>query len=151
MVAPAGEPAKLTFIKESVVSKSLFAMSKAAAAAAEPPAAPPLRQSLRLKRVRPTPEAHLASLIREAQHCVFITGAGLSTNTGIRDYRGENGVWTEAKKAGAKEGTPGIWSDEFYRTIPGATPTLAHTGVAALVAAGHAKYVIRQNEDSLHD
>mmetsp|Transcript_100440 Transcript_100440/g.287510 ORF Transcript_100440/g.287510 Transcript_100440/m.287510 type:complete len:381 (-) Transcript_100440:2487-3629(-) len=88
----------------------------------------------------------LAELIRGANHCVFITGAGISTNAGIRDYRGPNGIWTEAAAAGAKEGAPGVWDDDLYRTIPAATPTIAHGGIKALVDLGHVAFVISQNE-----
>ena len=42
----------------------------------------------------------LASLMRGASHVVFVTGAGLSTNAGIRDYRGPDGIWTEAAAKG---------------------------------------------------
>lgn len=37
----------------------------------------------------------IAALVRSAKHCVFFTGAGLSTAAGIGDYRGINGKWTE--------------------------------------------------------
>ena len=108
------------------------------------------RRSRRRKRARASPEAHLAQLIRDSTYCVFVTGAGLSTNSGIRDYRGPNGIWTEAAKHGAKEGDTGVWCESMYASIPAASPTMAHTAIAALANAGYVKHVISQNEDGLH-
>ena len=134
-------------VPRSLSPKSgVFKMPKDAAAAEDVPS----RRSLRQKGVKATPAAHLANLIRESSYCVFVTGAGLSTNAQIRDYRGPNGIWTEAAKAGAKEGAAGIWDDDLYRTVPAASPTLAHRGVNALLASGATAYVISQNEDGLH-
>ena len=91
----------------------------------------------------------LACYIKEAKHCVFITGAGISTNANIRDYRGPNGIWTEAAKQGKKEGDV-VWDDAFYESIPSATPQLAHLGIRELVERGLCEHVISQNEDGLH-
>ena len=75
----------------------------------------------------------LAELMRASSHCVFITGAGISTNSGIRDYRGPNGIWTEAKKQGKSEGEMlEEWDDLFYECIPSATPTFTHRAITAL-------------------
>ena len=44
------------------------------------------------------PEADLATIaswLRDASHVMVLTGAGISTNSGIRDFRGPNGVWTK--------------------------------------------------------
>ena len=57
-----------------------------------PPAASSSQQSRQVRR--------LAELITSARHVVFCTGAGVSTNAGIRDYRGPNGIWTEAAALG---------------------------------------------------
>ena len=78
----------------------------------------------------------LAGLIREARHCIFVTGAGISTNAKIRDYRGPEGIWTEGKKKGLKEGELlEEWDDLFYHSIPAAIPTFTHRGITALVCA----------------
>lgn len=37
----------------------------------------------------------IADLIKNANHCVVFTGAGISTSAGIGDYRGKSGKWTE--------------------------------------------------------
>lgn len=37
----------------------------------------------------------VAALLRSAQHACAFTGAGISTSSGIGDYRGKNGMWTE--------------------------------------------------------
>lgn len=101
----------------------------------------------------------LASLIAASQHCVFVTGAGASTNAGLRDYRGPNGIWTEAQAAGIVQGDPGEkinrnfdcpWDDDMYRLHALATPTLTHRAITQLVVMGRVKHVISQNEDGLH-
>jgi len=52
---------------------------------------------------------------------------------GIRDYRGPNGIWTEGKAKGLKEGELlAEWDDIFYQSIPAAKPTLTHRGITSL-------------------
>lgn len=46
----------------------------------------------------------VAALLRKAKHCVFFTGAGLSTAAGIGDYRGKDGKWTEMDREAHREG-----------------------------------------------
>jgi NAD-dependent SIR2 family protein deacetylase len=100
----------------------------------------------------------LAALVASARHCIFCTGAGISTNAGIRDYRGPNGIWTEAAAAGKVVGEPGEkpgetpWDEAMYRCIPAATPTLAHR-LMTLMATQQpplVQHIISQNEDGLH-
>eukprot|EP00947_MAST-08B_sp_MAST-8B-sp1_P003923 g3923.t1 len=119
--------------------------------------------------------AELAALIQASRKVVFITGAGISTNAAIRDYRGPNGIWTEAKKRGLPVGAD-FWSDEFLAAIPAALPTFTHRAIAALTSLPRSDnhdsktaenngnsgntdqrrgsmivdYVITQNEDALH-
>ena len=109
--------------------------------------------------------SRLAELIGSAQHCVFVTGAGISTNAGIRDYRGPNGVWTEARAAGLVVGEPGErtrtgksppkplpWDEAMYRSLPAASPTLTHRVITQMACAEPplVQHVITQNEDGLH-
>eukprot|EP00658_Telonema_sp_P-2_P078875 TRINITY_DN7490_c0_g1_i1.p1 TRINITY_DN7490_c0_g1~~TRINITY_DN7490_c0_g1_i1.p1 ORF type:complete len:290 (+),score=46.98 TRINITY_DN7490_c0_g1_i1:193-1062(+) len=84
---------------------------------------------------------------------VFVTGAGISTNARIRDYRGPEGIWTQAAKAGISETEASlnmVWDDALYQSIPAARPTLVHRSMAALVNAEKVVFVISQNEDGLH-
>ena len=106
----------------------------------------PSRRSKRTRAGSISPTRALALLIQEATHCVFVTGAGISTNTDIRDYRAPNGIWTEAKAKGKKEGD--VEWDPFYESIPKATPTFTHRAITSLVNDhGRVKFVISQNED----
>ena len=125
-------------------------------------------------RTRRAPAAHaapgdddaqirrLAALVRDSRHVVFCTGAGISTNApaGLRDYRGPDGIWTEAQSAGLVVGEPGAkgtpvdcpWDASMFERMPAAEPTIVHRAIAML-AEGDAplvKHVISQNEDGLH-
>lgn len=104
----------------------------------------------------------LAELLCTSRHVVFCTGAGISTNSpaNLRDYRGPDGIWTEAQAAGLVTGEPGAkgmpvdcpWDESMYRRMPAAQPTFAHR-VIALLTSGDAplvRHVITQNEDGLH-
>jgi NAD-dependent deacetylase len=100
----------------------------------------------------------LADLITDARRVVVFTGAGISTESGIPDFRSPGGVWSrmspiyfrefvgdEAKRIEA-------WTRTFSGTArwTGAKPNPGHQAVAALVAAGKVAAVITQNVDNLH-
>jgi mono-ADP-ribosyltransferase sirtuin 6 len=87
----------------------------------------------------------LAELIRTARKCVLFTGAGISTNSGIPDFRGPNGVWTKEIRGVSmkdEEKTPEI----FNR----ARPSYTHHAIVSLVQMGLVHHVISQNVDGLH-
>jgi NAD-dependent deacetylase len=100
----------------------------------------------------------LAQLIAEARRVVVFTGAGISTESGIPDFRSPGGVWSRMKpiyfqdfvanEAARRE----AWTRTFNRTAgwTGATPNAGHAAVARLVASGKASAVITQNVDNLH-
>ena len=100
----------------------------------------------------------LADLIAGARRVVVFTGAGISTESGIPDFRSPGGVWSrmspiyfqefvgdEAKRIEA-------WTRTFSGTArwTGAVPNAGHKAVAALVASGKVASVITQNVDNLH-
>ncbi|KAJ1457053.1 DHS-like NAD/FAD-binding domain-containing protein [Pelagophyceae sp. CCMP2097] len=98
--------------------------------------------------------ARLAQLMKDASHTVFVTGAGISTNSGIPDYRGPDGIWTNAAKERALGADEHPWSTDLCRTHTLAKPTLTHRAVAALAREVEGRrfvqHVITQNEDGLH-
>ena len=100
----------------------------------------------------------LAALIRENQPCVALTGAGVSTESGIPDFRSPTGMWAEFDPLeyatlGAFEGDPEkVW--RFYAPrfsmLTEAEPNAAHRALADLERYGLLQAVITQNIDLLH-
>lgn len=84
----------------------------------------------------------LVKMVEEAGHIVVLTGAGISTNVGIPDFRGPNGIWTNEKKR--KRGSKEVM--DFSK----ATPSLTHRALVKLVELGKVDFVITQNVDGLH-
>ena len=83
----------------------------------------------------------LVEMIKNSPHIVFHTGAGISTSTGIPDFRGPKGVWTlEAKGVKVEEGID--WAS--------ARPSLTHMAIVALELLGKVAYLVTQNVDGLH-
>lgn len=83
----------------------------------------------------------IAKLIVESKHLVFFTGAGVSTESGLADYRGPDGVWTRRDK-GLKP-KPGPLIEEVQ-------PNPAHNAITELQNLGLLKFLISQNVDNLH-
>uniref|UniRef100_A0A673LSC6 protein acetyllysine N-acetyltransferase n=1 Tax=Sinocyclocheilus rhinocerous TaxID=307959 RepID=A0A673LSC6_9TELE len=83
----------------------------------------------------------LAQWIRESQYMVVHSGAGISTSSGIPDFRGPNGVWTMAERGEMPH---------FNTMFEDACPSLTHMALLQLQRTGHFKYLISQNVDGLH-
>jgi NAD-dependent protein deacetylase/lipoamidase len=102
--------------------------------------------------------AALAALIRERQPCVVLTGAGVSTESGIPDFRSATGIWAdvdpfEVASIHAFRWDPArVWS--FYREridlLRAAEPNAAHLALAELERRGFVRAVVTQNIDTLH-
>jgi len=101
----------------------------------------------------------LARDLLESDLAVALTGAGVSTESGIPDFRSEGGIWEEYDEWGFSIGRFHADPDGFWRDwldlrsalIPEtATPNPAHESLAALESAGHLHGVITQNVDGLH-
>lgn len=103
--------------------------------------------------------ARLAELIRERQPCVVLTGAGVSTESGIPDFRSPTGIWArydpmEYATIDAFQRDPvKVW--DFYakrlQVLRNARPNAAHLALAALERAGYVEAVVTQNIDRLHE
>ena len=102
--------------------------------------------------------AELAALIRDRQPCVVLTGAGVSTESGIPDFRSDTGIWAEvdpfevASIRAFRRDPARVWS--FYRervhVLRDAQPNAAHLALAELEQRGLVEAVITQNIDLLH-
>ncbi len=100
----------------------------------------------------------LATLIRELQPCVVLTGAGVSTESGIPDFRSETGIWAEvdpfevASIQAFRRNPERVWG--FYRerihVLRDAEPNSAHHAIAELERRGLVQAVVTQNIDLLH-
>jgi NAD-dependent deacetylase len=102
--------------------------------------------------------AALAALILERQPCVVLTGAGVSTESGIPDFRSDSGIWAtvdpfEVASIQAFRRDPvRVWA--FYREriqlLRDAEPNAAHLALAELERRGLVEAVVTQNIDLLH-
>jgi NAD-dependent deacetylase len=102
--------------------------------------------------------AALAALIRERQPCVVLTGAGISTESGIPDFRSPTGIWAEvdpfevASIEAFRRDPERVWS--FYRarirSLLEAQPNAGHLALAELERRGLVDAVVTQNIDTLH-
>jgi NAD-dependent deacetylase len=101
---------------------------------------------------------HLAALIVEAQPCVVLTGAGVSTESGIPDFRSATGIWAQydpmeyATIDAFRRDPEKVW--EFYALRLGvlaeAEPNTGHLALAELERRGLVQAVVTQNIDGLH-
>jgi NAD-dependent deacetylase len=102
--------------------------------------------------------ADLARSIHQARRVVVFTGAGISTESGIPDFRSPGGVWSRMKPisfqdfVAAESKRQEAWSRAFSGAAgwTGRAPNQGHYAVARLVAGGKATAVITQNVDNLH-
>jgi NAD-dependent deacetylase len=80
--------------------------------------------------------------IAESEHIVAFTGAGISTDSGIPDFRGPQGVWTRREA-----GLPA----PRWRVPPGGVgPNASHMSLVELQHLGKLRFLITQNTDNLH-
>jgi NAD-dependent deacetylase len=100
----------------------------------------------------------LKRMIGDAENIVAFTGAGISTESGIPDYRSPGGIWTKFRPIefgdflASAEARREAWrrkfaSDEVLRK---ATPNAGHRALARLVEQGRMTAVVTQNIDGLH-
>lgn len=100
----------------------------------------------------------MARYIDVARDVVVFTGAGISTESGIPDFRSPGGVWSKMKPIMFQDFVASpvarreAWDRVFNRTAgwTGAAPNAGHKAVTALLKAGKASAVITQNVDNLH-
>ena len=101
----------------------------------------------------------LARLIRANQPCVVLTGAGVSTESGIPDFRSPTGIWAEfdpdeyASLPAFRAEPAKVWT--FYKPriamLTEAEPNAAHRALAELERGGLVEAIVTQNIDLLHE
>lgn len=96
--------------------------------------------------------------IIESEHFIVMTGAGISTESGVPDYRSKGGIWDKFRPVyidefmQSREARIKYWQRkaELYPALVKAQPNAAHCGLAELYRLGLLKTVITQNIDGLH-
>lgn len=102
--------------------------------------------------------SRLADLMVESKKTMVLTGAGISTESGIPDFRGPNGLWNKVDPMFVFSSDTFIYRPEiFYQkgmhllgALHTASPNAAHHVIADLEKAGLVDAVITQNIDGLH-
>jgi NAD-dependent deacetylase len=104
------------------------------------------------------PIEQAARLLHDARHRVAFTGAGISTESGIPDFRGPQGLWKRYRPIEypeflrSHEARQEYWRRkvESYPLLRDARPNAGHLALARLHAAGLMQTLITQNIDGLH-
>jgi NAD-dependent deacetylase len=100
----------------------------------------------------------LRRMLGEARRAVAFTGAGISTESGIPDYRSPNGIWTKYRPIefgeflASAEARRESWRRKFASdaVMQGATPNAGHRAITRLIQQGNMAAVVTQNIDGLH-
>ena len=107
------------------------------------------------------PLDRLADLLRGARQIVVLTGAGISTESGIPDFRGPQGIWTKDPSAERKATIQHYVSDPEHRRAVwrnraagserfGGHPNAGHVALAELERRANLHTLVTQNVDGLH-
>ncbi|MEW5421981.1 NAD-dependent deacetylase [Amorphus sp. 3PC139-8] len=102
--------------------------------------------------------AILGDLVSGAGRAVVFTGAGISTESGIPDFRSPGGIWSQMEPIYfedfllSEQARREDWRRRFEmrKLFSEAQPNAAHRAIASLVESGIVSYVITQNIDGLH-
>ena len=102
--------------------------------------------------------AFLAALLDASRRAVMFTGAGISTESGIPDFRSPGGIWTRMAPidfqdfVASDEMRKEAWRRRFAmeETFATVKPNAGHLAIAQLVGQGRVSHVITQNIDNLH-
>ncbi len=102
--------------------------------------------------------SQLANMLAASRRCVVLTGAGVSTESGIPDYRDHNGAWKRTPPMqyqefiGSHAARQRYWARALigWRQFRGVEPNRAHHALATLEHAGIVHTLITQNVDGLH-
>ena len=98
------------------------------------------------------------ALIRKSNHIVALSGAGISTEAGIPDFRGPQGMWNDSdllqqlSVSGFQSNPEGFYREsmKLFTNIGQAKPTLAHKLLTRFEELGKMEAVVTQNIDGLH-
>ncbi|GAB4111517.1 MAG: NAD-dependent protein deacetylase [Roseiflexaceae bacterium] len=101
---------------------------------------------------------HAAQLIRGSAHTIALTGAGISTGSGVPDFRSDSGIWKShhpfeiAALAAFRQNPQRFfqWFRPLLDRLVLAQPNPAHQALAALEHAAYVRAIITQNIDGLH-
>jgi NAD-dependent protein deacetylase/lipoamidase len=102
--------------------------------------------------------AEVAHLLAQSRRAVVLTGAGISTESGVPDFRSPGGIWSRMKPiyyqefVASEDKRREAWTRTFSGAMrwTGAKPNAGHYAVARLVARGKVGAIITQNVDNLH-
>ena len=100
----------------------------------------------------------IATKIKQRGKNIVFTGAGISTESGIPDYRSQGGIWDKFRPVyfdefmSTRKSREEYWRrwQELYQGIRQAQPNAGHTAIAKLYDLGLLEAVITQNVDGLH-